>query len=111
MRGDEVEQVTDFGIRMIFIEGQETKIPLEQLITKGRELIASGYPQTTTSFDQEMNEAATAVHWYDEQHRAWVEVQGSKQPFSGQDNEQPRNRSTNKSSAFRDEPLLQSLAL
>ena len=59
---------------MIFINGQETKIPLDQLITKGRELIASGYPQTTKLFGQDMNEASTAVHWYDEQHRLYVEA-------------------------------------
>lgn len=58
---------------MLFIEGQEAKIPLEQLVEKGRELIASGYPQTTESFNQETNEACTAVHWYDEQHRRWLE--------------------------------------
>ena len=58
---------------MLFIEGQETKIPLAELIAKGRELIAAGYPQTTVSFNQDMNEAVTAVHWYDEQHQLQVE--------------------------------------
>jgi hypothetical protein len=58
---------------MLFINGQEAAIPLDQLIAKGRELIAGGYPQTTSSFNDEMNQACTAAHWYDEQHRAWVE--------------------------------------
>jgi hypothetical protein len=59
---------------MLFINGQEAAIPLDQLIAKGRELIAGGYPQTTSSFNDEMNQACTAVHWYDEQHRAYVEA-------------------------------------
>jgi hypothetical protein len=58
---------------MIFINGEATKIPLDELIAKGRELIASGYPQTTQSFNRDMNEACTAVHWYDEQHQLYVE--------------------------------------
>ena len=58
---------------MIFIEGQETKLSLEQLIETGRALIASGYPPVTQSVDQGIVEATTAVHWYDEQHRQWVE--------------------------------------
>jgi len=94
---------------VIFIEGQEIKIPLEQLIAQGRELIGSGYPQTTNSFNQDMNEAATAVHWYDEQHRRWVAARRSDQPGLGQHREQIRNRPIDQSSTSRDEPLFQAL--
>ena len=58
---------------MIFINGQEAAVSLNDLIAKGQELIAAGYPQATSSFNQDMNEATTAVHWYDEQHRVYVE--------------------------------------
>lgn len=60
---------------MLFINGQEAKITLEDLVAKGRELISAGYPQATHSFNQDMNEAATAVQWYEEQHREWVDAQ------------------------------------
>lgn len=60
---------------MLFIDGQEAKLTLDELVAKGRELIAAGYPQTTQTYDQETNEAITACHWYEEQHREWVEAQ------------------------------------
>lgn len=74
---------------MIFIDGQEASIPLDQLIAKGRELIASGYPQTATTFTQDMDEACTAVHWFDEQHRLYVESQAAADAGIGRNQAQP----------------------
>lgn len=62
----------------IFIQGEQVNIPLDQLIAKGRELIASGYPPAAPSFSEDANAAATALHWYDQQHREWLEANGDE---------------------------------
>jgi hypothetical protein len=57
----------------IFINGDEVKIPLNQLIAEGREIIEREGLQPSKTFDESAWAASVAVARYDEAHRRWVE--------------------------------------
>ncbi len=61
------------GTAGIFVAGEPRRFTDAELIEKGREIVAAGHPPAAPSFNAEMNAAITAVHWYDEQHAAFVE--------------------------------------
>lgn len=61
----------------IFINGEEVKIPLEQLIREGKEIIEREGLFPSSRFSEEMHAASIAVARYDEAHRQWVA--GNKQ--------------------------------
>ncbi len=63
------------GTAGIFVAGEPRRFTDAELIEKGRELIAAGYPPAAISYSPDTNAAITAVHWYDEQHAAFVEQQ------------------------------------
>jgi hypothetical protein len=63
----------------IFINGAETKIPLEQLIREGKEIIKSEGLFPSSRFSEEMHAASIAVTRYDEAHRRWVEENKDKE--------------------------------
>ncbi len=62
----------------IFINGVETKIPLEQLIREGMEIIKREGLFPSNRFSEEMHAACIAVARYDEAHRRWVEENKDK---------------------------------
>jgi len=63
----------------IFINGVETKIPLEQLIREGKEIIEREGLFPSSRFNEEMHAASIAVARYDEAHRRWVEENKNKE--------------------------------
>lgn len=63
----------------IFINGEETKIPLDQLIAEGREVIKREGLPLSEIFNEEMWAASVAVARYDEAHRRWVEGNKDKE--------------------------------
>lgn len=65
----------------IYINGEETKIPLDQLIAEGKEIIEreSLPPPKTKGFEPDLWAASVAVTRYDEAHRQWVEAEKNKE--------------------------------
>lgn len=66
----------------IFINGQETKIPLEQLIIEGKEIMERENIEPSKIFDADIYAASIAVTRYDEAHRRWVEESKNKMEVS-----------------------------
>jgi hypothetical protein len=66
----------------IFVNGEQVKIPLEQLIAEGKEIIereGMEYPDQKNTLvrfpvNRDMWAATIAVSRYDEAHRRWVEA-------------------------------------
>jgi len=63
----------------IFINGEEVKIPLDQLIAEGREIIKRENIPPSILFNEEMHAASIAVTRYAEAHRRWVEENKNKE--------------------------------
>lgn len=63
----------------IFINGEEVKIPLDQLIAEGKEIIKRENIPPAKLFNEEMHAASVAVARYDEAHRRWVEANKDKE--------------------------------
>jgi hypothetical protein len=58
----------------IFINGEEVKIPLDQLIAEGKEIIERENILPSNLFSPEMHAASVAVARYDDAHRRWAEA-------------------------------------
>jgi hypothetical protein len=58
----------------IFINGQEARVPLAQLIAEGREIMARENLPPSKYFDPDLSAASVAVSRYDEARRAWLEA-------------------------------------
>jgi hypothetical protein len=58
----------------IYINGEEARIPLAQLIAEGKEIVEREQIPPSKFFDPDLSAASLAVSRYDQAHREWLDA-------------------------------------